>query len=161
MLRSYPEGAMAMKIVRTSEVEWKQQMQRGPYDQQRKELGGDALKCGLWSLAPGKKSFPFHVHHVTEEAMFVVSGRAKVRSSDGDHAIGPGDYVSFPAGVAHQLINDGAEPLVYLAMSATKGVDVVDYPDSGKVAFMLGGPPNARRAIFRNKDQADYFEGEE
>jgi uncharacterized cupin superfamily protein len=152
---------MAMKIVKTSELEWQPMMNRGPFEQQRKELGGDMLKCGLWQLAPGKKSFPFHAHQVTEEALFVVSGRAKVRSTDGEHVIVAGDYVSFPPGVPHQLINDGPEPLVYLGMSAHKGVDVVDYPDSGKVALSIGSFPTGRRAVFRNKDQADYFEGEE
>ncbi len=152
---------MAMKIVRTNEVDWQPMMNRAPFEQRRKELGGEMLKCGLWQLAPGKKSFPVHAHPVTEEALFVVSGRARVRTTDGEQPIGPGDYVSFPPGVAHQLINDGPEPFVYLGMSAHKGVDVVDYPDSGKVALSIGTFPTGRRAVSRNKDQADYFEGEE
>ena len=152
---------MSIKIVRTAEQPWETALQRGPYSQQRKPLGGVDLKCSLWQLAPGKKSFPFHAHHVTEEALFVLSGRGKVRGADGEQPIGAGDYVSFPTGAAHQLINDGAEPLVYVGMSAGKGVDVVDYPDSGKVALSIGTFPTGRRAVFRTKDQADYFEGEE
>ena len=151
-----------MKIVRTNEVEWKSQMDRGSFVQRRKALGGEKLQCGLWELPPGKKSFPLHVHHVTEEAMYVVSGRAKVRTPDGDSDVGPGDYVSFPpAGKAHQLVNDGTEPLVYVAMSAVVGVDVVEYPDSGKIACAVGSFPTGKRHMFRLKDEADYFEGEE
>ena len=56
---------------------------------------------------------------------------------------------------------DGAEPLVYLALSATQGVDVVEYPDSRKVAASVGPYPARKRWVFREKDQADYFEGEE
>ena len=152
-----------MKIVRTSQVEWSDAMNRGSFQQRRKPLGGAGkLSCGLWELAPGKKSFPFHLHHVTEEAMFVISGRAKVRTPEGMTEIGPGDFVSFPpGGPAHQLVNDGSEPLVYLAMSATQGVDVVEYPDSGKVAAALGQPGAGKRFMFKADTQVDYFAGEE
>ncbi len=150
-----------MKVVRTSEVPWTQAMDRGRFSGRRKALGGERLSCGLWELPPGKRSFPLHVHHVTEEAMYVVSGRGKVRTPDGETGIGPGDFVSFsPGGTPHQLVNDGAEPLVYVAMAAVMGYDLVEYPDSDKVACSVGAFPNAKRFVFRRKDQADYFEGE-
>ena len=168
-----------MKIVHTKDMDWAQAIDHGKFSQRRKALGGDKLACGLWELPPGKTSFPFHMHHVTEEAMFVLSGRAKVRTSGGpaglgpaggeaerspvetEHEIGAGDFVSFPPGVAHQLINPTAEPMVYLAISATFGHDIVEYPDSGKVAVSMGRPPTGRRMLFRAKDQPDYFEGED
>jgi uncharacterized cupin superfamily protein len=151
-----------MKITRTHELEWTHAVDHGNFAGRRKPLGGQKLTAGLWELAPGKKSFPMHLHHVTEEAMFVVSGRAKVRTPEGDSEIGPGDYVSFPpGGPAHQLINDGSEPLVYLALSAVEGFDIVEYPNSGKLAASVGSFPNAKRHIFRTKDQAEYWEGEE
>ncbi|HEY7726072.1 MAG TPA: cupin domain-containing protein [Anaeromyxobacteraceae bacterium] len=150
-----------MKVVRTSEIPWGQGIDRGPFQQRRKGLGGARLSCGLWELPPGKRSFPLHVHHVAEEALFVVSGRGKVRTPEGTTEIGPGDYVSFPAGgPAHQLLNDGAEPLVYVGMAATQGVDVVEYPDSGKVAASVGARPEGKRFIFRKDAQVDYFDGE-
>jgi uncharacterized cupin superfamily protein len=153
-----------MNIVRTPELPWTQAIDRGRFQQRRKALsGGEGLACGLWELPPGKRSFPLHRHHVTEEAMYVVSGRAKVRTPDGEHPIGPGDFVSFPAGgTAHQLVNDGDEPLVYLAISAPRGFDLVEYPDSKKIACAVGAKrESSRRFVFREKDQADYFEGEE
>jgi uncharacterized cupin superfamily protein len=151
-----------MKIVRTSEMEWAPAMDHGKFAGRRKALGGQKLTCGLWELPPGKRSFPLHVHHVTEEALFVVSGRGKVRTPDAETEIGPGDYVSFPAGgPAHQLINEGSEPMVYLGLSAVFGVDVVEYPDSGKIATAIGSSPDGRRFIFRAKDQAGYFDGED
>lgn len=150
-----------MKIVRTAEAPWADGLVRGPFAQRRKGLGGEKLSCGLWELPPGKRSFPLHAHLVTEEALFVLSGRAKVRTPEGLSEIGPGDFVSFPpGGPAHQLVNDGAEPLVYLAMSATIGVDVVEYPDSNKVAAAVGAWPNARRFVFRKDAQVDYLDGE-
>lgn len=150
-----------MKIVHSNEAQWSDSMGRGPYAGRRKGLGGERIACGLWELPPGKRSFPFHRHHGTEEALFVLEGRAKVRTQEGETAIAAGDFVSFPAGgPAHQLINDGAAPLVYLAISNSVGVDVVEYPDSGKVACAVGTFPKLKRWIFREKDQADYWDGE-
>jgi uncharacterized cupin superfamily protein len=149
-----------MKVVHTSELPWNKAFERGAYSTRRKDLGGDRIASGLWELAPGKKSAPLHAHLATEEALYVISGRAQIRTPDGLTPIAPGDYVSFPAGgPAHQLINDGDEPLVYLAMSAGIGADVVEYPDSGKVAAMVGRFPNARRFIYAGP-QADYFDGD-
>lgn len=150
-----------MKIVRTNEMEWADAMTKGNFGQKRKPLGGEKLTCGLWQLLPGKKSFPMHSHHVTEEAMFVVSGKAKVRTPEGESAISAGDYVSFPpGGLAHQLINDGTEPMVYVGMSATMGVDLVEYPDSEKIAASVGAPGKGTRYVFKKASQAEYFEGE-
>ncbi len=150
-----------MKIVRTAEVQWVDAMTKGAFGQRRKPLGGEKLTCGLWELLPGKKSFPFHSHHVAEEAMFVISGKGKVRSPEGLTAISAGDYVSFPpGGPAHQLVNDGSEPMVYIGMSATLGVDLVEYPDSEKVAAMVGVGANAKRFIFKKGTQVEYFDGE-
>ena len=155
-----------MKIVRTAAMDWQTALARGRFENHRKDLGGDKMRAGLWQLPPGKRSFPLHQHLATEEALFVVAGRAKVRTKgpegEGEHEIGPGDYVSFPAGgVAHQLINDGTEPLVYLAMSAGVGIDLVEYPDSKKVAAAAGVGPGARRFVFPADSQVDYWHGEE
>jgi len=150
-----------MKVVRTAEAPWVDALQRGAYGQRRKTLGGEKLPCSLWELAPGKKSFPLHAHHVTEEALFVISGRGKLRTPEGLTDLGPGDYVSLlPGGPAHQLLNDGTEPLVYLGLSATAGFDLVEYPDSGKVGVAVGRPPTGQRLIFEKAAQVDYFEGD-
>jgi uncharacterized cupin superfamily protein len=150
-----------MKVTSSNSQPWKDALTRGNYGQRTKPLDtgkGARLGCSVWELAPGKKSFPFHAHHVTEEAMFVLSGHAQVRTPEGLTAVGPGDFVSFPAGgSAHQLVNDGVEPFVYLGVSSGMGVDVVEYPDSKKVASAVGRPPDGRRYVFRQADQADYF----
>lgn len=148
-----------MKIARSNDTPWADALNQGSYQQQRKPLVSATIGASLWRLPPGKKSFPFHAHHVTEEALFVVSGTAKVRSPDGLTTIGPGDYVSFEAGgPAHQLINDGTTELVYLGLSAGKGFDIVEYPDTGKVATSIGTYPTAQRFIFKKDAQTGYFD---
>lgn len=152
-----------MKITKTNDVNWQDALQQGNFGQRRKELGSTGrLSCGLWELPPGKKSFPFHMHHATEEAMFVISGSGKVRSNDGLTPVSAGDWVGFPpGGTAHQLINDGTEPMVYLAMGVNPvGVDVVEYPDSGKVAASIINGDKRTRFIFKKEGQVGYFDGE-
>jgi uncharacterized cupin superfamily protein len=150
-----------MNVVRSSQLPWVTALTKGAFSQRRKQLGGTRLGCGLWELPPGKKSFPLHAHLVTEEALFVLSGSAKVRTPAGETPLGPGDFVSFPAGgPAHQLVNDGAEPLVYLGISTGESADVVEYPDSGKIALSVGPRPQGKRWVFRGSDQVEYFEGE-
>ncbi len=154
-----------MKIVRSSELPWADALARGKFGSRRKPLGGEKASCGLWELAPGKCSFPLHRHHGTEEALFAISGKAKVRTTEAETPVGPGDFVSFPAGgLAHQLVNDGSEPFVYLAIGVSSGVvDVVEYPDSGKVACRYGEAQgkNSKRWVFEEKSQVDSFKGEE
>jgi uncharacterized cupin superfamily protein len=152
-----------MKITRTKDMEWTPSLQKGKFGQRRKELGSMAImSAGLWELAPGKKSFPFHMHTVTEEAMFVVSGKGQVRTPEGLTPIGAGDFIAFPPNEgAHQLINDGTEPLVYVGLGANAvGVDIVDYPDSGKIAARTGPPPKGQRFVYKKDQQMDYFAGE-
>ncbi len=155
-----------MKIVKSADVAWAAALTQGKFANRRKGLSpeGAKISAGLWELPPGKRSFPLHSHHVTEEAMFVISGHAKVRTPDGESAIGPGDYVSFlPGGPAHQLLNDGNEPLVYLGLSTNPvNADIVEYPESKKVSSAIGAQgPNRKRFIFESKDQVDYMKGEE
>lgn len=154
-----------MKITRGAEVEFKTSMERGKFHSRRKALSPDGAKisCGMWELPPGKRSFPLHKHYVTEEALYVISGRAKVRTPEGETPIGPGDWVTFPpGGPAHQLVNDGAETLVYLGFSSNPvGADIVEYPDSAKVASSVQQGPERKRFIFKAGSQVDYFDGEE
>ncbi len=150
-----------MKLVKTNDVPWTDAMNQGAFSQQKKSLTNSALGASLWRLPPGKKSFPFHMHHVTEESLFVVSGTAKVRTPEGLTEIGPGDWITFePGSGAHQLINDGSADFVYVGLSVGKGVDVVEYPDSGKVAAAVGAPPTGQRFMFKKDTQAGYFDGE-
>jgi uncharacterized cupin superfamily protein len=154
-----------MKHVKSSELEFKTNPDRGKFQGRRKGLSPDGARIsgGLWELPPGKRSFPMHRHHVTEEAMYVISGTAKVRTPDGETAIGPGDWITFPAGgPAHQLVNDGKDTLVYLGLSTNPvGADIVEYPDSGKVASSIQVGSERKRFIFKANSQVEYWDGEE
>lgn len=104
------------------------------------EVGLKNLGIHLISVAPGEKSTEFHAHRYEEEAIYVVSGRGTARIGDTLQKIGPGDFIGFPAnGVAHETINDSAEPLVCLVIGQRLQQDVVDYPRKGKRLYRNSG----------------------
>jgi len=80
-----------------------------------------------------------------------------------------GDVAVCPAGgpeTAHQLIATGDEPLRYLAISSMREPDVLEYPDSGKVAIFSGSAPGGDKSdrrlelTVRKEAAVGYWEGE-
>jgi uncharacterized cupin superfamily protein len=128
-------------------------------------LGLAGLGCAVHVVPPGKKAFPFHRHHVMDELFFVISGQGQYRWGDETFSLRAGDLVGAPAGAkAHQIINTGSEDLRYLGISTMGSVDLVDYPDSKKIAVAAG----IKNADFRTATYAgvgrftpaDYYDGE-
>lgn len=93
------------------------------------------VAVGVARVPAGRESAPLHLHHHDEEWAFVLSGRGTARLGDAAHAVGPGDFLGYPAGgPAHQLRADGPEDLVFLVGGdawASRRVEVVDYPALG------------------------------
>jgi uncharacterized cupin superfamily protein len=128
-------------------------------------LGLRRLGCSLTVVPPGKRAWPFHRHHVTDELFYIVSGSGEVRLDDQTQAVRAGDLIASPAGAeAHQIINTGASELRYLAISDIGTVDVIEYPDSGKVAMAAGVKDgNLSSASYKALGRvtpADYWDGE-
>ena len=129
-------------------------------------LGLTGLGCAVHVVPPGKKAFPFHRHHVMDELFFIVAGEGEYRWGDETLPVRAGGLVAAPAGTkAHQLNNTGADELRYLGISTMGGVDLVDYPDSGKIAVAAGIKnadfKTATYAAVGRLQRADYFDGED
>lgn len=113
----------------------------------------------VYEIPPGKSDYPYHYHLNREETFFIQKGSGTVRTPSGERPVSEGDFLFFPAGEAgcHRLTNtSGTEPLVYIEFGTHSAVDVVRYPDSGKVG--IHGADG--RQMFRERDQADYYDGE-
>jgi uncharacterized cupin superfamily protein len=129
-------------------------------------LGLSAIGCTVTVLPPGKRAYPFHRHHVGSELFYILSGSGEVRLDDEAKPVRAGDLIGNPPGAeAHQIVNTGTGELRYLAFSDIGSVDVIEYPDSGKIAA-AAGIKNAdfRTATFKTLGHvkpADYFEDEE
>jgi uncharacterized cupin superfamily protein len=132
-------------------------------------LGATKLGYNLTEIPPGKTAFPYHYHYVNEEMFLVLSGTGNIRMPDGTHPLKAGDLVCCPPGPggAHQIVNDGSEPLRYLALSTMQDPEVVEYPDSVKYGVTVGRKPGGtpQESTFRvlafKKDAVDYWAGED
>ena len=128
-------------------------------------IGSTGLGCSLTVLPAGKRAYPFHKHHVNHELFYVLSGTGEYRIDGKTLPLRAGDLVAAPAGKeAHQIVNTSSGELRFLAFSTMTEVDVVEYPDTGKIG-VAAGVKNAdfKTASFKalgTIKPADYFEGE-
>lgn len=107
-------------------------------------VGAKLLGYSLAVVPVGKRAYPFHCHHVNEEMFFVLEGTGTLRYGDREMPIRKGDVIGAPPGgkdTAHQIVNTGSEELRYLMVSTMIPTEVVEYPDSGKVAVYVGSAP--------------------
>ena len=130
-------------------------------------LGAKAIGANVTRVPPGKAAWPLHHHFSNEEHFFIVRGSGTLRFGSAIYPVKAGDYIVTPPGGperAHQLVNTGAEELVYLALSTLQTPEVVGYPDSGKTGVaMMGSDGNRQRFLLedRNRDSKQYWEGED
>jgi uncharacterized cupin superfamily protein len=115
------------------------------------------LNFDLRLLNPGQFSFPYHFHRHAEELIMIISGTMTMRSQKGFDIMSQGDIVFFEMGEtgAHQFHNHSLGPCAYLDIRTLIGVDVCEYPDSGKVNII---PPYE---IYEKDSTVDYFKGED
>lgn len=132
-------------------------------------VGAVKLAYNVTVVAPGKRAFPFHNHHVNEELFFILEGSGTLRFGEDEHPVRQGDFIACPPGgteVAHQLINTGEGELRYLALSTTIDTDVFQYPDSGKFGVVAGRVPGTRpheapfSGFYEEDTRIGYWDGE-
>ncbi len=68
-------------------------------------------------VSPGAATTP-HFHRKTEEIYYILTGRGRMTVGDEVRAVAPGDAIAIPPQVAHQILNTGPEPLVFLCCCA-------------------------------------------
>jgi uncharacterized cupin superfamily protein len=61
------------------------------------------------TVPPGTAGGPFHLHHDSDEVMYVLSGEVTCKIGDRVTVGGPGTSAFIPRGVAHAWKNTGAE----------------------------------------------------
>lgn len=132
-------------------------------------IGSKQIGSSLMVVPPGKRAYPYHCHHVNEELFVILSGTGVLRFGGDEHPVREGDVIAAPAGgreTAHQLVNTGDVDLRYLAISTMLPTEVVEYPDSNKVAVYVGSAPGEsaekRTMNYRGRlgPQLAYWEGE-
>ena len=126
---------------------------------------GATLSASVWELEPGGTQAPYHFHHGGEELLIVLRGTPTLRSADGERELKEGEVVHFPRGPegAHQLSNRSDAPVRYVVAASQGSPEIIEYPDSGKIASMARTETAAGGPLFslnRLADAVDYFDGE-
>src|SRR5690349_18953937 len=60
------------------------------------QIGAKLLGYSLAVVAPGKRAYPFHCHHVNEEMFFVIEGTGTLRFGDAEYPVRAGDVIAAP-----------------------------------------------------------------
>jgi uncharacterized cupin superfamily protein len=172
---------MTRPIINLDELEYDRWTKGFPPDQQPpterfgadmaqvgRRIGAKKLGYNVTVIDPGKAAFPAHNHRVNEEMFLVLEGEGELRLGAERHPVRRGDVIACPPGgpdTAHQFRNTGPGPLKLFSVSTVEGMEVVEYPDSGKTGYavMTTGPdgkPQLVRGIAKNEGQPKYWEGE-
>jgi uncharacterized cupin superfamily protein len=125
------------------------------------QIGAELIGGSMYELEPGNRLWPYHTHHANEEWLLVVRGRPTLRTPEGEQDLEEGDVVAFPRGERgfHQVTNHTDAPIRVLMLSTMIMPEVLEYPDSGKVA--ANSARGERLFITRPGDMLDYWEGED
>ena len=115
----------------------------------RRQLGA-TLSAAVWELDPGGSQAPYHFHHGGEELLIVLRGTPTLRSPEGERELKEGEVVHFPRGPegAHQLLNRSDSVARYVIAAAQGTPEIIEYPDSGKIAAMARTETSAGGPLF-------------
>lgn len=105
------------------------------------------------AVPPGKESFVYHAQLTEEEWIYVLSGSGIAEIEGREYEVGPGDFMGFPAGVAHNMRNEGEEDLVYLVGGENHEFDVADFPRHERILVKMGD----RIEVFDKSDAKDFW----
>jgi uncharacterized cupin superfamily protein len=130
-------------------------------------LGLRNLGVTLHVVPAGKIAWPYHRHHGVDEMFLILEGEGELRLGDKRLPLRTGDCIGAPAGgEAHQIINSSTGVLRYLAFANHMQADVIEYPDSGKIAVAAARgfdytPGTILEIQGRLTSVPDYWEGED
>jgi len=163
-----PARLLAEKLIRNfNEVKTQHEVRDPLYDTMCARLaqGTAARKLGasIDTVAPGKRSCPYHFHYAREEMFVVLEGQGTLRVADEELPIAAGDVIFIPPGpeYPHQIINTSGAPLKYLSIGTTDSPELVEYPDSGKYAAAAWREDGSIvHRIQRAENSVDYWDGE-
>jgi uncharacterized cupin superfamily protein len=130
------------------------------------QLGLSGIGATLHVVPAGKTAWPYHRHHCNDELFLILDGTGELRIGDRRLPIRAGDLIGAPAGgEAHQIINSSSAELRYIAFANRMQADVVEYPDSGRIAVDVAhGNDKEAPSIFSVAGKLGplgYWEGED
>ena len=83
-------------------------------------LSGSSVTVGRLVLLPGC-SDPLHSHSNADEVIFLLRGKVRVQLGGAEMDLGPGDALTIPLRVTHQIKNTGKEA-AEMTLSYSSGI---------------------------------------
>ena len=162
------QTALAERLIRNfNDVPLEHQVRTPLYDSLTARLGtgtsAQKLGASIDTVAPGKRSCPYHFHYAQEEMFIVLEGTGTLRVAGEMLPLRASDVVFIPPGpeYPHQIINTSELPLKYLSISTRESPEIVEYPDSDKhLAMARRADGSSFDALQRNDQNLDYWDGE-
>jgi uncharacterized cupin superfamily protein len=116
-------------------------------------FGLTSFGVNLTRLAPGAVSALHHAHALQDEFVYVIEGRPTLYADAEPHTLQPGMCAGFKAGtgIAHHLINETDQPVVYIEVGDRTPGDSATYPDDDIVASATSSGWR-----FRHRDGTPY-----
>lgn len=125
-----------------------------------RKVGAELMGASVYEIDPGKKLWPYHLHHANEEWLLVLRGRPTLRTPEGEQELTEGDLACFVRGKngAHQLRNDTGETVRIVMLSTRLSPELIEYPDSGKVLAKDAHGDDVFMSTYG--EPAEYWDGE-
>lgn len=102
--------------------------------------GLTSIGIHLVRVEPGDETTQHHNHEVSDEFIYILSGKGTLYLGDESIEVGPGDFAGFPRqGAAHSMKNTGAEDLVYLMGGGRPEFDICNYPHINRRMYLING----------------------
>ena len=96
---------------------------------------------------------PLHIHHTADEAIWVISGRIRVRCGEDEFTLEPGAFALLPRGVPHTFVSE--QETTMLGLLTPGGTEA--FFDAGPPVTSLTPPPvdgeRMQRAAAENDNQ--------
>ncbi len=91
-------------------------------------------------VEPGRETTELHVHRYEDECVYVLAGAATATIGEASFAIRAGDFIGYrKGGLAHTIVNTGAETLRCIVVGERLAHDVADYPRLAKRVYRNDG----------------------
>ena len=96
----------------------------------------------VYQIAPPGQATPYHLHHVEDEAFYVLDGEFTFFCDGKKTIVGPGGYMFLPRGIAHGIRATSSTPstILILAMPGTGFVGMMQEMASPATERVLPEP---------------------
>jgi uncharacterized cupin superfamily protein len=137
----------AIQTLLASRIQGREKRALGDY------FGLSNFGVNLTGLAPNSVSALYHCHSRQDELIYILSGNPTLQTPEGNIPLSAGMCAGFKAasGVAHCLLNETDEVVVYLEIGDRTAGDEASYPNDDLQAHLQNGV-----WVFLHKDGTSY-----